>query len=704
MICAIMWACAVVLTRTAHPLDDEGTPVIDRLQTLPAGRRAKWVTLLVWLAAAGALGSYQAKLQQATTNDPASFLPASAESTKVVEILRHRFANGRTTPALIVWRRDGGLTESDRRAIAAVVTDIRGLHLEETLPPPPPTFARDTAVAVIPITAQDIDRIRPAVERTRSLVQRSRSPGLTAYVTGPAGITVDAADVFAGIDVKLLAATAALVLVLLLLIYRSPVIALVPLAVVAISYAITAGIVYLLIQSLDLVVNGQTTGILIILMFGAGTDYCLLIVSRYREELRRHADRHEAMRAALRHTSPAILSSGGTVICAMLVLLLADLRTFHSAGPVFALGIATTLLAGLTLLPAVLAIVGRRAFWPSIPRAEEADAGASGGVWRRTGERVARRPGVVLVTTTAALVLAAAGNAVGLPGLSLGSGFRGSVESVAGLEALARSLPAGEVAPTDVLVAGESAQRTAAALRRVDSVSSVRWVGTSDDGKLAHLQVTLTTDPYGDAAVAVVPRLRDAAPGALVGGPTAEEADTRSTTQRDELVVVPVTLLLILAILCALLRAVVAPVYLVASVVLSFAATMGLSYAAFSWIFGAPGSDGSLPLFVFLFVVALGVDYNIFLMARVREEVHHTDARTGVIQGLERTGGVITSAGLILAGTFAVLMVLPLEQLFQLGFAVALGVLVDTFVVRTLLVPAIAFLAGRASWWPSRLG
>jgi putative drug exporter of the RND superfamily len=678
--------------------------VIDRPRMLPAGRRAKWVILLLWLAAAGALGPYQAKLQQATTNDPASFLPASAESTKVVETLRQRFANGRTTPALIVWRRDGGLTDLDRRTISAVVTSIRKLRLDETLPPPPATFTRDTAVAAVPITAQDIDRIRPAVEQTRSLVQRDRPPGLEAYVTGPAGITVDAADVFADIDVTLLATTAALVLVLLLLIYRSPVIALVPLAVVAISYVIAAGIVYLLIQSLDLVINGQTTGILIILMFGAGTDYCLLIVSRYREELRRHADHHESMTAALRHTSPAILSSGGTVICAMLVLLLADLRTFRSAGPVFALGIATTMLAGLTLLPAVLAIVGRRAFWPSIPRAEEAGATPSGGVWRRIGESVSRRPGVVLAATTAALVLAATGNAVGLPGLSLGSGFRNSVESVEGLEALARSLPAGEVAPTDVLVANESAGRTAAALRSVDGVSSVRRVGTSDAGDLAHLQVTLATDPYEDAAVAAVPELRHAAPGALVGGPTAEEADTRSTTHRDELVIVPVTLLLILAILSALLRAVVAPLYLVASVVLSFAATMGLSYAAFSWIFGAPGSDGSLPLFVFLFVVALGVDYNIFLMARVREEVHHTDARTGVLHGLERTGGVITSAGIILAGTFAVLMVLPLEQLFQLGFAVALGVLVDTFVVRTLLVPAIAFLVGRASWWPSRLG
>jgi RND superfamily putative drug exporter len=410
------------------------------------------------------------------------------------------------------------------------------------------------------------------------------------------------------------------------------------------------------------------------------------------------------MTAALRHTSPAILSSGGTVICAMLVLLLADLRTFQSAGPVFALGIATTMLAGLTLLPAVLTIVGRRAFWPSIPRAGEADAIASGGVWRRTGESVARRPGVVLVTTTAALVLAAAGNAVGLPGLSLGSGFRGSVESVEGLEALARSLPAGEVAPTDVLVASESAERTAAALRDVDGVSSVRRVGTSDDGELAHLQVTLDTDPYGDEAIEVVPLLRRAAPDALVGGPTAEEADTRATARSDAALAVPLTLAVIFLILVALLRAVVAPVYLILSVILSYAATMGLAYLAFAYVFDSPGSDASLPLLVFVFVVALGVDYNIFLMARVREEVARHGSRQGVLIGLERTGGVITSAGLILAGTFAVLMLLPLEQLFQLGFAVAVGILLDTFVVRTLLVPSVALLLGDRSWWPGRQG
>jgi RND superfamily putative drug exporter len=673
--------------------------------TAPAGRRAKWVVLAVWLVAAAALGPLQSRLQDATKNDPASFLPASAESTRVLTTLRDRFTNGRTTPALVVVQRAGGLTARDLASVRADLRELRSSLPDDVLPPTPLQLSRDrtTAVSALPITADDVDLIKPAVERIRAVLTESRPPGLGTWVTGPAGITVDAVGVFGQIDVTLLAATTSLVLLLLLLIYRAPAVALVPLVVVAVAYAIAAGVVYLLVRGLDLTVNGQTTGILIILMFGAGTDYCLLIVSRFREELRRHADAHDAMAAALRHTSPAILSSGATVVCAMLVLLLADLRTFRSSGPVLALGVGTTMLAGLTLLPALLAIVGRRAFWPFVPRADGDGGEETSRLWRGVGRRLARRPAVFAAACVVALGVAAAGNAVDLPGLSLGSGFRGDVESVEGVAALARALPAGETAPTDVLAPVDAADGTAAKLRRLDGVASVRTIGRSDDGELVRLQVTLATDPYGDRAIDLVPKLRAAAPGALVGGPTAEEADTRTTTRRDERLVVPVTLAAILAILVLLLRAVVAPLFLIASVVLSYAATMGVSYAAFRWLFDAPGSDASLALFVFLFVVALGVDYNIFLMARVREETRRHGARDGVLLGLERTGGVITSAGVILAGTFLVLMLLPLEQLFQLGLAVALGVLVDTLVVRTVLVPAVGLLLGERAWWPARV-
>ncbi|HET9545204.1 MAG TPA: MMPL family transporter, partial [Gaiellaceae bacterium] len=521
---------------------------------------------------------------------------------------------------------------------------------------------------------------------------------------------------FGSIDATLLLATTVLILVLLLLIYRSPAVALVPLVVVALAYVVAAGIVYALVSRAGLDVNGQATGILVILMFGAGTDYCLLIVSRFREELARVEDKHAAIEAALTHTSPAILSSGGTTSLALLTLLVADLGSIRSAGPVLALGIAVTMLAGLTLLPALLAALGRRSFWPAIPRVG-AEERRRPGIWRRIGDVVARRPGVTLTVTVAALALASLGNLVSLPGLSLASGFRATPESVEGFRALEEALPAGAAATTDVLVESDPARvdeasgAVAAALAGVPGVEAVRPGERSEDGRIARLSVTLASDPYGDEAVDAILQLREAARDAagegataLVGGATAEEADGRAAASRDASLVVPLTLLVVLLILVALLRALVAPLYLVASVVLSFAATLGLTYALLEFVFDAPGTDASLPIFVFVFVVALGVDYNIFLVARIREETRRHGPREGVLRGLERTGGVITSAGLILAGTFAVLMTLPLEQLFQLGFAVAIGILVDTFVVRTLVVPAIALLLGRWSWWPGRLG
>ena len=676
------------------------------LAGLPARPRAKWVVLAVWLVAAAALGPLQPRLQESTVNDPASFLPASAESREVLDVVDERFAAGRVTPALVVWRRQDGLTATDRMRIAAEVDAIRAADLPDTLPPGEPEFAPDgrAAIAAVPIAADDIDSIKPVVERLRELTDSAE--GLESWVTGPAGITVDAVSVFSQIDATLLLATSALILVLLLLLYRSPVVALVPLVVVALAYVVAAAFVYALIEAGAIVVNGQVTGILIILMFGAGTDYCLLLVARTREELRRTEDVHEALAQALRHTSPAILSSGGTVVVAMLVLLVADLESTRALGPVLALGVAVTVLAGLTLLPALLAILGRRSFWPAVPRPGTGDGGSP--AWRRVGAMVAGRPRVVAAATTGALALAALGNVlVDLPGLSLGGGFRGEVEAIDGQAALAASFPAGEGATTDVLVATPRAEAATAALRELPPVALVRPGGESDDGKLTQLAVSLREDPYIDESVDAVPRLRAVARSAdataLVGGPTAEEADTRAAARRDASLIVPLTLLAILAILIALLRALAAPLYLVATVVLSFAATLGLALLAFQYVFDAPGSDPGLPTLVFLFTVALGVDYNIFLMARVREEARSAGSRPGVVAGLEQTGAVITSAGLILAGTFLVLTLLPLEQLFQLGFAVALGVLVDTFVVRSLLVPAIALILGDRSWWPWHL-
>jgi RND superfamily putative drug exporter len=693
---------------------------MNRLWTRAAGPRAKWVIVGAWLVVALGLGTLQPRLQEATVNDQAAFLPADAESTQVLELLEERFASGSSIPALLVYRRAEGLTEADLATIRSDLAEVEGVA--DTAPavsPLEPGAAEQglvsadgtTALAVVPITAPTIDGIQAAVEELRLIA--GGGSGLETYVTGPAGLSVDAVEVFGSIDGTLLVATTLLILTLLLAIYRSPAIAFVPLLVVALAYSVAAGLVYLLVTGTGLDVNGQTTGLLVILMFGAGTDYCLLIVSRYREELRRRRDKHEAMAEALTHTSPAILSSGGTVVAAMLVLLVAGFASTRASGPVLALGVAVTMLAGLTLLPALLTILGRRAFWPSVPQ-EGSERRDRGGFWRRIGDAVARRPRAIAAGTAAGLALAAAGLLVDLPGLSLAAGIRSETESVRGAEVLAEALPAGELAPAEVLVETEpanldaAARAVAAALEADEAVAVVQPGERSEDGRIARLRAVLAADPYSDEAVESVAGLRETASAAaaeegataLVGGPTAEEADTRETTRRDVALVVPLVLLVIFLILIALLRALVAPLYLIGTVILSFAATMGLAFAAFRFVFDSPGTDPSLVLFVFVFVSALGIDYNIFLMARVREEAARSDARTGVLVGLERTGGVITSAGLILAGTFLALLLLPLEQLFQLGFAVALGLLIDTFVVRTLLVPSVAFLLGDRSWWP----
>jgi putative drug exporter of the RND superfamily len=677
--------------------------MLERLQTLPAGRRAKWAIVAVWLAAALALGWMQPRLQAATENDPASFLPEAAEATEVRTLLAERLPGGDEVPALVVYRRAGGLAPPDREAIAR--------HARELGAEPGPQ-AEAVAALSVPLAGTTIEDLEPAVADVRTTIAE-RPAGLEAFVTGPAGILVDVGEVFGAIDVTLLLATTALILVLLVSIYRSPFVALVPLFVVACAYAVTAGIVYLLVASLGLELNGQTTGLLIVLMFGAGTDYCLLIVARFREELTRHADAGDAMAATVRSTSPAILSSGSTVAAAMLVLLVAQLSSTRNAGPVLALGIGFIMLAGLTLLPAVLLVLGRGAFWPRTPRAGDAEGGRRR-VWERVAALVRRRPVAVLAVTVPLLVAGTAGNAVSLPGLGIAAGFRNDPESVRGLEALAEALPAGAVSPTDVVVRAAPEQletatgRVAAALGALPGVADVRAGGGSEDGTLAHLEVALAGSPYEDAAVDLVPVLRERASAAaatvagdaLVGGPTAEEADSRTTVRRDLLLIAPLALALIFLILVALLRSAAAPAFLVASQVLTFFTALGVSYAAFAWVFDAPGSSAGLPTFVFIFTVALGIDYTIFLMARVREEAIDRGHEEGVVTGLVHTGGVISSAGVILAGTFLVLMVLPLEQLFQLGFAIAFGVALDAFVVRTLVVPAVALLLGRATWWP----
>ena len=454
-------------------------------------------------------------------------------------------------------------------------------------------------------------------------------------------------------------------------------------------------------------VNGQSSAILSILVLGVGTDYALLLVARYREELRRHEDKHEAMALALRTAGPAIFASGMTVVAALLCLTLADVNGTSGLGPIGALGVAVAMLAMLTLLPAWLVIWGRRAFWPRIPQFGSEGTDETSGAWRRVGDRVARSPRRVWVGTVALLAVLALGLLNFDNGLTSGNGFRDDVEAVAGQELVDKAFPSGSNAPTDVVVPDPAhADAVLAAVAGAPGVDEVRAVKRGADGVL--LAAVLERDPFSTAAFDLIPGIRAAAkqaggPQTLVGGGTAVEYDLRAASERDNRVIVPIALAVVLLILIILLRALVAPLMLIATVVLSFAASLGVGAVVFDVLFDFPGSDPSLPLFAFIFLVALGIDYNIFLMARVREETRRYGTREGMLRGLAVTGGVITSAGIVLAGVFAVLGILPLIFLTEIGFVVAFGVLLDTFIVRSVLVPALTFEIGPKIWRPSKL-
>jgi RND superfamily putative drug exporter len=540
----------------------------------------------------------------------------------------------------------------------------------------------------------DTESVAADVATLRGMLPGPDGHPVASYVTGQAGFDADRSAAVEGLDGTLLAITGVLVLVLMLLTYRSPLIAGLMLGVVAIAYLIATGLVYGLVQAELTTVSGQSTAILIVLMFGAGTDYCLLIVSRFRDELGRGDQVEDAMRRAAARTGPAIFASGGIVVAAMLVLSLADYNATREMGPLLALGIVVMMACGLTLLPALLAVFGRRAFWPATPR----EARATSARWTRIGRLVRRRPLALTVICLAVLGAGALGNLEGRGYLDLSEQYRTEPESVAGQELIReRFEPAGRVAPVDVVVGSGAALPVQNALAQAPGVASADT--DSDAGDLISLQVLLDLDPFSTEAMDQIPRLRavarEAAGGetALVGGVTATNHDNLEALRNDALLIVPLVLAVILVVLVVLLRSLVAPLYVIGTVVLSFGFALGASSLLFTHVLGQPDSDPTLAIFAFIFLVALGVDDNIFLMTRIREErrggLPHSDA---VIAGLERTGGVITSAGLILAGTFAALMALDLEALYQVGFTVTLGLLVDAFLVRTFLVPSIALL------------
>ncbi len=688
-----------------RPTPDRGSPGwASRITALPCGRRTKYLVLVFWVIVIALTGPLAGKLMGAEKNDASAYLPASAESTQELN-LQSRFVVKNLNPAVVVYSRPSGLTPTDLRKAAAdarVFAALPAVHGRVTGPIP---SADHQAMQTIVGSSLGFNaNIEAFISNLRATAARG-DPGLTVHIAGPAASAADQVKIFKGIDTTLLYGTLAVIIVLLLLTYRSPLLWLLPIVSAGVSLTVAQAVIYLLTKH-GLVVNGQSGGILVVLVLGASTDYALLLIARYREELRRHEDRHEAMAIALRRAGPAIIASAGTVIAGMLCLMVAESADISGLGPVAAIGIAVGLLAMVTLLPALLVIVGRWIFWPLRPR-YGSDEPTTRGFWARVGRRLAIRPRAVWVTT--AVLLACAW--LGLIGFKIGplttaQSFRGTPASVAAEQVLARHFPGGAGEPVAVIGNASAASQLRSALAGTKGIAAVAPPVVK--GGLVYLQGTLASQPDSPAATVTADRVRaavHAVPGAdaKVGGGTAITIDVERYATHDRNLIIPLVLVVVMIILGLLLRSVVAAFLLIGTVVLSFGAALGLSALVFRHLFGFAGADTAMPLFAFVFLVALGIDYNIFLMTRVREESKRSGTRPGAITGLGATGGVITSAGLILAGTFATLGTLPLVILTEIGFTVAIGVLIDTIVVRSVLVTALTLDIGRWMWWPSRL-
>ncbi|GGM72073.1 membrane protein [Lentzea pudingi] len=650
------------------------------------------VLLVVWLALGGFTGPYAGKLSEVAENDNSAFLPNSAESTQVAE-LQKKFQQENVIPAIVVVERSGGLTPEDRKYLA---DEVAGFKASPVIP------AQDGEAAQAIVLLDPAKDVKDAVFELRDGT-RGAPQGLTVLVTGPAAQVADLVEAFGGIDGLLLLVAGGVVALILLVVYRSPLLPLVVLVSAVFALGLASFVVYLLAKNDVLALNGQSQGILSILVVGAATDYALLLVSRYREELRDTEDKIAAVKTAWRGTIEPIAASAGTVILGLLCLLFSDLDSNKGLGPVAAIGIAAALITTMTFLPATLALLGRGAFWPFAPKFGSQHPETSG-LWGRVATLVRRKPRAIWIVTTLVLLAGAAF----LPqlkasGTAQSDVFLTPVESVAGQELLSRHFPGGTGSPT-VIIASEGSTDEVVRKAEVDGVADVRPSGTADG--LVRIEATLKDAPDSDAAVATVERLRaavDGIDGTKVGGPTATLLDTRTTSEHDRTLIIPIVLLVIFLILTVLLRSLLAPLLLIGTVVLSFAATMGVSALVFNHVFDFPGADPVVPLFGFVFLVALGIDYNIFLMTRVREETRELGTVEGTLRGLSLTGGVITSAGVVLAATFAALAVLPILFLTQIAFIVAFGVLLDTLLVRSLLVPALSVHIGGRIWWPSKL-
>ncbi|HET8593831.1 MAG TPA: MMPL family transporter [Intrasporangium sp.] len=628
-------------------------------------------------------------------------LPIGSDSSAAAA-LREHLPQQDESSAVVLFSRDGTtLSDADRRAIGAKVQRLTDAQGGKRLPVVP--SADGTAeLVVVPVAAADATQAAEVVRDLRGVVKSGLPSGLTAQVTGPAAVEADLAAVFEGANVRLLITTASIVALLLVITYRSPVLWLVPLTIIGVADRLSAVLATQVLHATGVVWDESTIGILSVLVFGAGTDYALLLISRYRDELRRHEDRREAMALALRRTAEAVLSSATTVVVAVLTLLLSAFPGTRGLGLASAVGVATAAGFVLVVLPAALVVFGRWVFWPKVPHVGETSLADARTPWRRIGEAVADRPVRVIAATLVGLGIAAVLGTGISTGLSTAEQFLDKPEAISAAERLGQSFPAGSADPAVVVTTAE-AQGVLDRISGSPGVTSARV--TAQGNGVTQIDAVLTGAPGSDEVRSSVSALRDhlsGLPDTHVGGTEAAALDTASASQHDRSVILPLILGLVLVALVLLLRSLVAPVVLVATVLLTYVASLGLSWLVFTQWLGFARLDDSAPLLSFVFLVALGVDYNIFLVTRAREEAQGHGTRSGMVRGLAATGGVITSAGVLLAAVFAVLGVLPLVVLAQVGVIICIGVLLDTLVVRTLLVPALAIRLGDAFWWPRR--
>ncbi|MFJ5864536.1 MMPL family transporter [Streptomyces parvus] len=685
-------------------------------------RSVRWlvpvVLLIAWLGIGGGLGPYAGKLGEVATNDQAAFLPQNAESTQVIDAQK-AFQQNETLPVILVWtsaQKDAPVDEGQRDAATAALASLAGNEgIVGTPSPALPSkdgLALQGIVQLSPDLGDELPTVLEEVDKAGASVS-----GATVQLAGPAASQADLSDAFAGIDGLLLGVALITVLVILLLVYRSVLLPFVIILGAVFALGLSCAIVYVLADHDIVRVDGQVQGILSILVIGAATDYALLLTARFREELAVHGDRFAAMRIALRESFGPITASAATVAAGLLALLLSDLTNNRALGPVGAIGIVCSVLSALTFLPAALVLLGRTAYWPAKPKPADDKVTGGHGIWHKVAALVDRAPRKVWAITLAALIACAAfAPTLTSKGVPLDEIFVNDAPSVAAQETLSEHFPGGSGNPAVIIASADRLSEVTEAAERTDGVDSAAPVSASGrpggeplvvDGKV-RIDATLQDAADSDGAKETVAALRTAVhavPGsdALVGGYTAQQYDTQRTAEDDRMLIVPVVLVIILVILVFLLRSLLMPVLLVATVALNFLATLGISSLVFTHVFGFSGTDSSVPLYGFVFLVALGVDYNIFLMSRVREESLRHGTREGILRGLTTTGGVITSAGVVLAATFAALGVIPLAFLLQIAFIVAFGVLLDTLVVRSLLVPALVRDIGPKAWWPGAL-